>query len=83
MDAKKKNVLMLEMLFLTVFFANLNPCVMMLFADSSARQAENRENYHGAFFLKKVSGAVMSFMLLRPCLEKDSRAASSSNLLEM
>ena len=58
-------------------------CVMMLFADSSARQAENRENYHGAFFLKKVSGAVMSFMLLRPCLKKDSRAASSSNLLEM
>ena len=50
------------MLFLTVFLANLNPCVTMLFADNSARKAEKRRIYQGALVLKKVSGAVMSFM---------------------
>ena len=50
------------MLFLTVFLANLNPCVTMLFADNSARKAEKSRIYQGALVLKKVSGAVMSFM---------------------
>ena len=40
---KKKYVLMLEMLFFTVFFANLYPCVIMLFSDSCLKPAETGE----------------------------------------
>ena len=74
---------MLEMLFLTVFAANLNPCVKMLFAPNSSKQAEKEENYQGSINLKKVSGAVISLMSLKPFSVKIELAASWSKLLEM